>query len=167
MHVPRRTKELATELREASESLLHSLNRAPTAAELADLVGVEAGHVLAAIDAAGAFAVVSLDVLAATDDGGGPLLADLIGADDPGLQNVVDRETLRPLLARLLPREKRILLMRFFQGMTQSQIGAELGVSQMQVSRLLTGILDRIRQQSQSPDPVPATVAVATLKQYR
>jgi RNA polymerase sigma-B factor len=79
-------------------------------------------------------------------DGEGATLGELLGEEDPALGMVVDREALRPLLAELDEREKRILLMRFFRGMTQSQIGAELGVSQMQVSRLLTQILGRLRE---------------------
>jgi len=82
-----------------------------------------------------------------TSDGTGATLGELLGADDPGIQKVVDREALKPLLARLTPREKRILLMRFFRTMSQAQIGAELGVSQMQVSRLLAQILGRLQEQ--------------------
>ena len=98
-----------------------------------------------AIDATGLHTVGSLDLPAATEDGAGSLLGDLLGDDDPDLQNVVDRETLRPLLANLTEREKKILLMRFFRTMTQTEIGEQLGVSQMQVSRLLAGILGRLR----------------------
>ncbi|MEY9933213.1 RNA polymerase sigma factor (sigma-70 family), partial [Catenulispora sp. GP43] len=93
----------------------------------------------------GLHAVGSLDVSAATEDGTGSLPGDLLGADDRGIQNVIDRETLRPLLATLSAREKKILLMRFFRSMTQTEISQELGVSQMQVSRLLTGILGGLR----------------------
>jgi RNA polymerase sigma-B factor len=87
-----------------------------------------------------------------------------MGADDPEIQNVVDRETLRPLLAQLLPREMQILLMRFFHGMAQTQIGTEPGVSQMQVSRLPTGILTGIRPRAAEPALV-AVVPVQSLRQ--
>ena len=101
-----------------------------------------------AIDASGLHAVGSLDVPVVTEDGTGSLPGDLLGTDDRGIQNVVDRETLRPLLATLSAREEEILLMRFFRSMTQTEISKELGVSQMQVSRLLTGILGRLRTQA-------------------
>ena len=153
VHVPRRVQELSAELRTATATLSQRLNRAPTVDELAALLAAEPSDVVDAIDAAGLHAVASLDMPAATEDGGGSLLSDLTGTDDPGFQNVVDRETLRPLLAALTVREKNILLMRFFRSMTQSQIGAELGVSQMQVSRLLAGILGRLRERADREVP--------------
>jgi RNA polymerase sigma-B factor len=145
VHVPRRIQELSSELREATECLSQRLSRAPTVDELAMLLGADPAEVVDAIDAAGLHAVGSLDVPAATEDGAGSLPGDLLGADDRGIQNIIDRETLRPLLAKLSAREKKILLMRFFRSMTQTEISNELGVSQMQVSRLLAGILDRLR----------------------
>ncbi|MEZ0110561.1 RNA polymerase sigma-B factor [Catenulispora sp. EB89] len=145
VHVPRRVQELAGELRDATEDLSQRLHRAPTVQELAVPLGVDAAAVVDAIEASGLHALASLDVPTAVEDGGGSLLSDLLGADDRGIQNVIDRETLRPLLATLSEREKKILLMRFFRGMTQTEISAELGVSQMQVSRLLAQILGRLR----------------------
>jgi RNA polymerase sigma-B factor len=145
VHVPRRIQELSSELRAATETLSQRLNRAPTVDELAVLLGADPSEVVDAIDATGLHAVGSLDVPAATEDGGGSLLGELLGADDPDLRNVVDRETLRPLLATLSAREKKILLLRYFRSMTQTEIGEELGVSQMQVSRLLADILARLR----------------------
>ena len=73
------------------------------------------------------------------------MLGDMLGAEDPAIDAVVDREALKKVLRQLCDRDKRILLMRFFRNMTQSEIGNELGVSQMQVSRLLTQILSRLR----------------------
>ncbi|MEY9863796.1 RNA polymerase sigma-B factor [Catenulispora sp. GAS73] len=145
VHVPRRVQELTSELREATEVLSQQLHRAPTVRELAVPLGVDAAAVVDAIDATALHALASLDVPIAVDDGGGSLLSDLLGADDRGIQNVIDRETLRPLLATLSEREKKILLMRFFRGMTQTEISKELGVSQMQISRLLAQILGRLR----------------------
>ena len=144
-HVPRRVQELSTELPSAIETLSQRLNRAPTVDELATILRADPAEVADAVHAVGLRTLMSLDAPAATDDGRGSPLGDLLGGDDPHLQTVVDRETLRPLLAALSPREKRILSMRFFQSMTQTQISVELGVSQMQVSRLLTGILGRLR----------------------
>ena len=145
VHVPRRIQELTGELRDATEVLSQRLNRAPTVPELAALLATDQAEVVDAIDASGLHALLSLDVPVATEDGFGSLPTDLLGADDRGIQDVIDRETLRPLLATLSAREKKILLMRFFRSMTQIEISKELGVSQMQVSRLLTQILGRLR----------------------
>ena len=94
----------------------------------------------------------SLDMSADASEGGQPTagaksrtLADFIGEEDPGMERVEDLQTLAPLMERLDERERRIVDMRFGQEMTQSQIGAELGVSQMQVSRLLSRILAKLR----------------------
>jgi len=146
VHVPRRIQELCGEVRPATEALVWRLNRDPTAAEVAALLGTRPRDVLDAIDAAGLRTLASLDLPVDTVQGPGSALGDLLGAEDPEMQNVVDRETLRPLLARLSTREKQILLMSFFREMTQKQIGAELGLSQMQISRLLNAILDRLRR---------------------
>jgi RNA polymerase sigma-B factor len=163
VHVPRRIQELSTELRATTEDLYQRLNRTPTVNELADALGTGPARVLDAIDAADLHHVASLDVPAATDDGPGAMLGDLLGAEDPGIQNVVDRETLRPLLANLTAREKQILLMRFFGAMTQTEIGEELGVSQMQVSRLLSGIINTLKRQAGCDDGGPVTTAGRTV----
>jgi RNA polymerase sigma-B factor len=146
VRVPRRIQELSGEVRPVTEALAQRLHRTPTTAELAELLGADPGEILEAIDAAGLHQLDSLDMPLRTDQGMGEAYGDLLGAEDPGMQNVVDRETLRPLLARLPVRDKRILHLSFFRGMTQEQIGTELGVSQMQISRLLAAILRRLRQ---------------------
>jgi RNA polymerase sigma-B factor len=145
VHVPRRVKELSSGLREATETLSQRLNRPPSVQELAVLLDADPAEVVDAIAATELHALGSLDALIMTEDGPGSVPSDLLGADDRGIQDVIDRETLRPLLAILSAGEKEILLMRFFRSMTQSEIGKELGVSQMQVSRLLAGILGRLR----------------------
>ena len=146
VHVPRRIQELSIEVHAATETLTGRLNRAPTVNELAVHLRVDVADVIDAIDAAGLHNLASLDLRVDPGTGEGSAIGDLLGHDDAGLQHVLDRETVRPLLAQLSAREKQILLMRFFRGMTQTQMGIELGVSQMQVSRLLTGILGRLRQ---------------------
>ena len=145
VHVPRRVKELGSGVREATETLSHQLSRAPSVHELAALLEADPAEVADAIKASALHAVGSLDVPIMTKDGTGSSPSDLMGADDRGMQNVLDRETLRPLLAALSARDKEILLMRFSRSMTQTEIGKELGVSQTQVSRLLTRILGRLR----------------------
>jgi RNA polymerase sigma-B factor len=151
VHVPRRIQELSTQVRIATETLSQQLNRSPTTHELATLLDATTTEIADATEATGLHTVRSLDLPAATDDANGSPLSDLLGTDDPGFQNVLDRETLRPLLATLSAREKKILLMRFFRSMTQTEIGEELGVSQMQISRLLTAILAKLKTNADCP----------------
>lgn len=145
VHVPRRLQELSAAVRAAEAELTQKLGAPPSAAELADRLGLAADELAEVFDASVAYTASSLDVPVAMADGNGATLGDLLGNDDPGIEMVVNRAALKPLLAELGAREKRILLMRFFRNMSQSQIGAELGVSQMQVSRLLTQILGGLR----------------------
>ncbi len=145
VHVPRRIQELSNDVQPVTETLTQRLHRNPTIPELAALLGADPHEVLDAVKAADLRHVHSLDLPIGTDQDAGAAYGDLLGAEDPGIQSVVDRETLRPLLARLPLRDKHILYLSFFRGMTQEQIGAELGVTQMQVSRLLSAILQRLR----------------------
>src|SRR6185437_15433920 len=117
----------------------------PSAADVACFLDLPLEEVVDAFEAVAAYHAASLDVPVSLPDGDGTSLGDLLGDDDPGIDLVVDREALKPLLEDLSGREKRILLMRFFRNMSQAEIGAEIGVSQMQVSRLLGQILGRLR----------------------
>lgn len=145
VHVPRRLQELSAALRPAEELLNQKLGRNPTMRELAEHLQATPEEIIDALEAASVYSTASLDVPVAQADGDGATLGELLGDDDPAFGKVVDRETLKPLLARLSERDKRILLMRFFRGMSQAEIGSELGVSQMQISRLLTQILGQLR----------------------
>jgi len=144
VHVPRRMQELSGALRKATDTLTHALGREPTIAELAAHLGAEPEEIVEAIDAAGAYTTASLDHPVNTDEQGASLL-DFMGEEDARFEAVIDRQVLTELLAKLGPRDKQILLMRYFRGMTQAEIGAELGVSQMQISRLLGRILRELR----------------------
>src|SRR4051812_15324493 len=137
VHVPRRMQELSGQLRVISGELAQELGRSPTVDELAAHLDASVEDVVNAFEATRAYSTASLDVPVAAADGDGIVLGDLLGSEDPAIDMVVDREALKEALKRLTDREKRILLMRFFRNMTQSEIGSELGVSQMQVSRLL------------------------------
>jgi RNA polymerase sigma-B factor len=128
-----------------AEQLERRLGRSPTIAELAEHLGALPEEIVEAFDASAAYSATSLERPLVPGDEQGASLGETLGEDDDAYQWVVDREALKPLLAALPERDKRILLMRFFRGMTQSQIGAELGVSQMQVSRYLTRILGTLR----------------------
>ena len=146
VHVPRRVQENALAVRAAERELTQELGHPPSAAEIAHRLELSADEVAEAYEAGAAHHAASLDVPTAMSDGDGASLGDLLGDDDPGFELVVNREALKPLLAELSPRDKRILLMRFFRNMSQVQIAEELGVSQMQVSRLLSRILGGLRQ---------------------
>ncbi|WP_143765371.1 SigB/SigF/SigG family RNA polymerase sigma factor [Catenulispora acidiphila] len=145
VHVPRRAQENALAVRAVERELTQQLGRAPSAAEIGRRLDLSADEVAEAYEASAAHHTASLDVPVAMADGDGASLGDLLGDEDPGFDSVVDREALKPLLAELSPRDKRILLMKFFRNMSQAQIGAEIGVSQMQVSRLLSQIIGSLR----------------------
>jgi RNA polymerase sigma-B factor len=145
IRVPRRLQELKLSLTKATSELSQSLGRSPTVAELAGHLGMSEEEVLEGLESANAYSAVSLDA----PDGGdedAPAVADTLGIQDEGLEGVEYRESLKPLLERLPPREKKILLLRFFGNMTQSQIAGELGISQMHVSRLLARTLAQLRR---------------------
>ncbi|MFF8773017.1 RNA polymerase sigma factor SigF [Kitasatospora sp. NPDC015120] len=145
VHVPRRLQELRITLARAQERLAQRLDRAPTVAELAEHVGISPEEVVEGLTAANAHTAGSLD--GGNDDGEGPgPLGDHLGEDDRELALVEDLVALKPLIATLPERERLILSMRFCEDMTQSQIGARLGLSQMHVSRLLSRTLRHLRQ---------------------
>ncbi len=144
IRVPRRPQEIRMELGPASGALAQRLGRSPTVPELAEHLGATDEEVLEAIEAAQLYRPGSLSTPMGGDDGETPLL-DRIGVDDRRLDLVDYRESLRPLLAALPARQRAILAMRFYGNMTQSQIAAQVGLSQMHVSRLLSDALRRLR----------------------
>jgi RNA polymerase sigma-B factor len=146
VHVPRHMQELTGEMYSAVDALTTELGRGPTLRELAARLGVGVEELVEALDAAEAYNIVSLDCpIGRTGADDGECLGELLGAEDPGYERAVDREVLRGLVDELGERDRRILLMRYFRGMTQSEIGERLGVSQMQVSRLISRILTELR----------------------
>jgi RNA polymerase sigma-B factor len=144
IRVPRRLQELRLSIGSATAELSQSSGRTPTVAEIAAHLGVSEDDVIEGLEGAQAYATSSLDSPIGGDDDA-PMLADRLGDDDPGLETIEYRESLRPLLAALPSRERRILALRFFHGMTQSEIAEEVGVSQMHVSRLLAKSLATLR----------------------
>ncbi|MFI8459950.1 SigB/SigF/SigG family RNA polymerase sigma factor [Kitasatospora sp. NPDC085464] len=145
VHVPRRLQELRITLARAQEDLAQELDRAPTVAELADRLGLSPEEVIEGMTAANAHTAGSLDTGTDDDDRPGPL-GERLGEDDRDLALVEDLVALKPLVAALPERERRILSMRFCEDLTQSQIGERLGLSQMHVSRLLSRTLRRLRE---------------------
>jgi len=144
IRVPRRLQELKLSLGKATSELSQRNGRSPTVGELASHLRMSEEDVLEGLESANAYSAVSLDAPDTGDDEN-HAVADTLGITDESLEGVEYRESLKPLLGQLPAREKRILLLRFFGNMTQSQIAAELGISQMHVSRLLARTLTQLR----------------------
>lgn len=142
---PRRVQELRSAVVMTQSDLQQENGRPPTHGELAEALGVEVSDLSEAVLADGCFTAMSLD--APGHAGGAAVLADLLVDDSDDFAQVENIEALRPALAGLSERDRRILLLRFIRGWTQEQIGHEIGVSQMQVSRLLNRILAGLRNE--------------------
>jgi RNA polymerase sigma-B factor len=146
IRVPRRLQELRLQISTETADLAQKLGRSPTPRELAERIGCTVEEVVEGIASGNAYSTLSLDAGAENDaDERSSSLAETLGEEDDSLEHVEIRESLMPLLARLEPRERRILVLRFFKNMTQSQIAADVGISQMHVSRLLSRTLEQMR----------------------
>jgi RNA polymerase sigma-B factor len=145
IRVPRRLQEMKLSLNKATAELSQRNGRAPTVAELANHLELSEDDVLEGLESANAYSAISLDAPDIADEDS-PAVSDSLGAVDDALEGVVYRESLKPLLEALPPREKNILMLRFFANMTQSQIATDLGISQMHVSRLLARTLAQLRE---------------------
>ncbi|MGW2697899.1 SigB/SigF/SigG family RNA polymerase sigma factor [Streptomyces sp. NPDC001296] len=143
VHVPRRLHELWVQVNSATEDLTTTHGRSPTTAEIAERLRITEEEVVACIEAGRSYHATSLE--AAQEGDGLPGLLDRLGYEDPALDGVEHRDLVRHLLVQLPEREQRILLLRYYSNLTQSQISAELGVSQMHVSRLLARSFARLR----------------------
>jgi RNA polymerase sigma-B factor len=144
IRVPRRLQELRMQIGNATGELTQKLGRSPTPRELAEVIGCTVEEIVEGIESSHAYATLSLDA-SDDDDEGPPAMLATLGVEDANIEHVEVRESIKPLLEGLGEREKRILLLRFFKNMTQSQIAEEIGVSQMHVSRLLTRTLAQLR----------------------
>jgi RNA polymerase sigma-70 factor (sigma-B/F/G subfamily) len=168
VRVPRRLQELKLSLTKAIGEVAQREGRAPTVSELAAHLQMSEEEVLEGLESANAYSTVSLDAPDSGDEDA-PAVSDSLGMVDEALEGVEYRESLKPLLEQLPPREKKILLLRFFGNMTQSQIATELGISQMHVSRLLARTLAQLRQGLTTEDLVsrPAYLAGWRLAGWR
>lgn len=153
VHVPRELQERAQRVEAETERLTASLRRAPTPSEVADALGVDVDEVLEARDAFSGFDAASLDAPVADEDGA-DTAADLLGSPDGGYEVVEQLSAIAPALGRLTERERMALHLRFEQDMTQAEIGERLGVSQMQISRILRRSLDALRAAATGAPPV-------------
>ena len=140
---PRSVQELQSRITTAEGELFQTLGRSPRPSEIAGHLGVELEMVVDSLSANGCFAPMSLD---APVDEGDTAPADRLGGLDASFATAEARIVLGRILGDLSPRDRQILEMRFFGGCTQAEIGAEIGVTQMQVSRLLSRLLERLRR---------------------
>ncbi|MGL5830174.1 MAG: sigma-70 family RNA polymerase sigma factor, partial [Angustibacter sp.] len=138
VRIPRRLQEVQQQLSAAQLLATQELGRAPTVSELATLAGVSEESAIEALEAQRTCTPIPIELRDYDID-------ESMVMEDSGLEGVVDREALRPLLLQLPAREKRILVLRFFRGLTQSEIADEIGISQMHVSRLLAQTIGRLR----------------------
>lgn len=150
IRVPRQLKDLQTPVRDAVGVLSPALGRAPKPSEIAAHLGTTMEQVVDALGAGQAYAARSLDALLITTDDGSAL-GDRLGAVDGALSVAECRQDLRRALATLSERDRTIVVLRFFKGLSQTQIGAEVGLSQMHISRLLSRTLDTLRRRIDTP----------------
>jgi RNA polymerase sigma-B factor len=147
VRVPRDLQEMALRVERAVGELTRELHRQPSVMELAKHLTITEEAALEALQAAGAYHATSLDVPrgGSDQDAGSDTLADTIGGDDGSYDRAEDRATIDQLMRSITPREREVLKLRFEQDMTQAEIGEVIGVSQMQVSRLIRQAVARLR----------------------
>ncbi|QVQ50169.1 SigB/SigF/SigG family RNA polymerase sigma factor [Spiractinospora alimapuensis] len=147
VRVPRRHQENRGRLNRATTALTQRYGRSPTVDELADHLGLGRDETVELIEASSAYSALSLEAPIRDSEGSITTLGDTLGEFDAALDRLVDREALRPAVARLPERERLILALRFTGERTQSEIATAVGCSQMHVSRILSGVLRRLRRE--------------------
>jgi RNA polymerase sigma-B factor len=160
-HVPRGAQELALKVQHAQEKLTTKTGRSPSVAELAQYLELSIEDVLEGLEAAAAHHSASLDVPHDDGDDQSGALIDAIGQQDAGFQLVEDRTTVATAMLTLPKRERQVLQLRFFEDRTQSEIASRIGVSQMQISRILRRAITTLNELTQpessvADDPAPA-----------
>ena len=154
VRVPREIQELNVKLTRVVDELTTKLGRSPSADELAEATGATVEHVLEALESSSAYSAMSLsEGLEPYDEGGSPM--DTLGSDDLAFERSEQRLTLATGIQRLPSRERSIVHMRFFEGLTQSEIAERVGISQMHVSRLIRDSLDRMRRELEQGERPP------------
>ena len=151
VRVPRDLNELAIRVDRTTELLLNRLGRVPTASDIADHLGVDVEQVLEAREASAAYRADSLDRAVSHDNEDSERLVDALGADDPGFGRAEQAATVQRLARVLTDREREIVRLRFGEDLTQSEIGERVGLSQMQISRVLRQAVARMREAAEWP----------------
>ncbi len=152
VRVPRDLQELALKVDRKVADLSRELHRSPTVTEIAEATESSEEQVLEALEAAAAYRATSIDAPRGTEDDGSDTLGDQMGRDEQGFGLAEDRATLHRLLNTVTAREREVLRLRFEEDLTQAEIGERIGVSQMQVSRIIRQSLGRLRAAAQEPD---------------
>lgn len=145
VRVPRRLQELSAKVNQATDTLISQLQRSPTIAEIADYLDATVDEVLEAMESSSAYSSVSLEAPSGADDDDTPSVIDRYATEDSDLAFTDDRIIIEEALASFSPRERDVIEMRFLKGMTQIEIAEKLGISQVQVSRLLRRTLKKIQ----------------------
>lgn len=145
VRVPRRLQELSAKVNQATDTLTSQLQRSPTIAEIADYLDATVDEVLEAMESSSAYSSVSLEAPSGADDDDTPSVIDRYATEDSDLAFTDDRIIIEEALESFSPRERDVIEMRFLKGMTQIEIADKLGISQVQVSRLLRRTLKKIQ----------------------
>ena len=146
VRVPRRLQELSAKVNAATEELSSELSRSPSVEEVAERVGASVEEVLEAMESSSAYSAVSLETAGASEDEDAPSLLDHYVSEDSDLALSDDRLALDQILSHVSPREQEVIRMRYDEGLTQLEIAEKLGISQVQVSRLLRKTIEHIRE---------------------
>ena len=149
VHVPRALHERALRVDHTQRDLEGRLGRSPTVAEIAHELGLGVEGVLEAMEASGAYEALSIDAPGHAEDGEHDGLVESLGREDGALQLAEERATVAATIKRLPVRDRHVLEMRFGQDMTRTQIAERIGVSQMQVSRIIRRALTRLREMAE------------------
>lgn len=150
VRVPRRLQELSARVNQATDELTRDLNRTPTVEEVADRLDASVDEVLEAMESSSAYSSVPLEGGSTGDDEDSPSVLDRFASVDSDLASSEDRIVIEETIAGLSPREQEAIRMRFVDGLTQVEIAEKLGISQVQVSRLLRRVLKRVQDRLES-----------------
>lgn len=145
VRVPRRLQELSAKVNQATDALTTQLQRSPTTEEVAEYLGSSVEEVLEAMESSSAYSSVPLEGAGSSDSDDAPSVIDRYATDDADLQMADDRIIISDALRELSPRERDVIELRFNEGLTQIEMAERLGISQVQVSRLLRRTLKRIQ----------------------
>jgi RNA polymerase sigma-B factor len=156
VRVPRDLQELALKVDRAVSELDLELQRKPTIDEIGAKVGADAEEVLEALEASGAYRATSLQTPWGADDNSGDTLGDAIGHEEHGFAAAEDRATIDHVMRVITPREREVLRLRFAEDLTQAEIGERIGISQMQVSRIIRQALGRLHSYAAAHEGAPA-----------